>query len=139
MHRQPKSTQTILYEEPNDPTRRENLRCSWNIGFLEFLLLFKNMIERSVFLFGYKELVDPTNRLFIAGRPPLFHIFCVEFFKNATKDTWSGKQPTGQIVGIKQNAHFFRKLFALPQKEVAIRTITGPFLEVILRHGPRVI
>src|SRR5260370_16826994 len=75
MHGQPKASEAVLNKETNNPARREDLSCSRNIRFLEFLLFLEHPIKRSILLFCDEKLIEPANGLLVSWLPGTFHFF----------------------------------------------------------------
>src|SRR5207249_1592822 len=100
-------------------------------------LLFplENSVESGVLLFCNEELVDPANSLFVPRLPRCFHVFCVERVNDLPENARTGKEETGKIFWIEQDAYFLRQLSALPEQKVAICSVIGPLGKVVQRHA----
>src|SRR5260370_28822970 len=131
MHGQPKASEAVLNKETNNPARREDLSCSRNIRFLEFLLFLEHPIKRSILLFCDEELIEPANGLLVSWLPGSFHVFRVKRVNDFPENTRTGEEQTGQILWVEQNSHFLRQFSTLPKEKMSICALIRPFAKVI--------
>src|SRR5262245_51754239 len=120
MHLYPHAPQRVFDKTAYDPSRCEDLRGSGNVLGTNFFFLPIESVKDLFLLLFDEELIHPANSFFIARLPGFLELWVIEQLGQSAQCPWTRAEPTGQVVGLKQHAHFLSQ-------------VIGNLLEVVRR------